>query len=385
MNGVETSPLEMREEIRAGEMGRLDFVDAMRGWAILAVLAVHTTMFISGGMPTWLQLVTAQGARGVQLFYVASAFTLFLSLSRRSHQEEKPERNFFIRRFFRIAPMFYIALIAFLLRDGFGPRYWLGDAPRLTGWNILANVLFVNGLNPYTLNSIIPIGWSVAVEMMFYLTLPFLYSRIRNLHEALWLTSIVLVVSVVLDQALSRVHPIGSDELWRNYLFMWLPSQAPVFCLGIVLYFCWEKMERGAGAQLALWLLCAGVGLGAAACFGGYLFLPGHFVFGIAFVLWTLGLAARPSPLWVNAVTLAVGRVSYSLYLTHLLVLPFCAKLMNKLYNATGKYWPGAIEYMLLLCVAAIVCFGVATVFYFAVEKPGIELGRRWIRRLEAR
>jgi peptidoglycan/LPS O-acetylase OafA/YrhL len=51
---------------------------------------------------------TAYGARGVQLFYMVSAFTL-LSVSRQPFNA----RSFFIRRFFRIAPAFYIAMIAY--------------------------------------------------------------------------------------------------------------------------------------------------------------------------------------------------------------------------------------------------------------------------------
>jgi peptidoglycan/LPS O-acetylase OafA/YrhL len=384
VNGTETLPREVREAARVGEVARLDFVDALRGWAILAVLAVHTTMFTGGALPSWLQRVTAQGSRGVQLFYVVSAFTLFLSLARRKEREERPYRNFFVRRFFRIAPMFYLALIAFLFRDGLGPRYWLGDAPRLTVWNILANVFFVNGLNPYTLNSIIPIGWSVAVEMMFYLTLPFLFQRIKNLRTALWLTLGVLVGSVILNRAMSRLHPIGSDELWRNYLFMWLPSQAPVFCLGIVLYFCWERLDR-ADDGFGFWFLAAAIVLAGAACFGGYAFFPGHFVFGIAFVLLALGLAMRRSVFWVNPITMSLGKVSYSLYLTHLLVLPYCAKTMNRIYNATGFYPAGVAEYLALWICGTVACFLVATACYVAVERPGIELGRRWIQRLEGR
>jgi peptidoglycan/LPS O-acetylase OafA/YrhL len=384
VNGTETLPGEVRAAIQRGETARLDFVDALRGWAILAVLAVHTTKFITGALPPWLQHLTAHGARGVQLFYVISAFTLFLSLSRREGRELKPDRNFFIRRFFRIAPMFYIALVAFLVRDGLGPRYWLGDAPGLKGWNILANICFVNGLNPYTLNSVIPIGWSVAVEVMFYLTLPFLFSRVRDMRAALWLTLISLLGSLALDQMLIRLHPIGSDELWRNYLFMWLPSQAPVFCLGIVLYFCWQKLENQEWREMGSWFLCAAIALAGMACYGGYAFLPGHFVFGIAFVLLAMGLAIRPVALFVNPITRTIGKVSYSLYLTHLLALPYCAKAMNMFYNRSGRYWPGATEYFLLWILAVPVCFAAAMACYAAIEKPAIEFGRRRIQRLEA-
>jgi len=385
MSGIETLPRDLRAAVGAGEMERLAFVDALRGWAILAVLAVHTTMFTTSALPPHFGSVVAQGPRGVQLFYVVSAFTLFLSLARRKEREQRPIRNFFIRRFFRIAPMFYVALVLFLKRDGLGPRYWLGDAPGLSAGNTLANVFFVNGWSPYTINSIVPIGWSVAIEMMFYLTLPFLFRMVKDLRAALWLTLGALIGSVLLNQIMIRMlPPIGGPELWRNFLFMWLPSQAPVFCLGIVLYFCWQNLDAG-GRELGVWFLWAGILSAAIACFGGYSFLPGHFVFGIAFVLLALGLAARRSIFWVNPITKLVGKASYSFYLTHLLVLPFCAKALNEIYNRAGVYWPGLTEYFLLWITAALASFCAAWLCYSLIERPGIEFGRRWIQRLEAR
>jgi peptidoglycan/LPS O-acetylase OafA/YrhL len=74
-----------------------------------------------------------------------SAFTLALSLHSRAGE---PLRNFFIRRFFRIAPLYYTALAYYLWQDGLGPRYWLGEAPRVTVANIISTVLFVNGVGP---------------------------------------------------------------------------------------------------------------------------------------------------------------------------------------------------------------------------------------------
>lgn len=51
--------------------------------------------------------VLLQGAEGVQLFFVMSALTLFLSLDSRRRTEARPVANFFVQRFFRIARLFY--------------------------------------------------------------------------------------------------------------------------------------------------------------------------------------------------------------------------------------------------------------------------------------
>jgi len=87
------------------EVPKYDYIDALRGLAVLGVVSVHTTQLVrpaSAGLQT---LATAGGS-GVQLFYLASALTLFLSLATRKSTERNSTLKFFIRRYFRIAPCF---------------------------------------------------------------------------------------------------------------------------------------------------------------------------------------------------------------------------------------------------------------------------------------
>ncbi|GHV49909.1 hypothetical protein AGMMS49579_02660 [Spirochaetia bacterium] len=215
---------------------RFDYIDVLRGIAILGVVAVHTCQYGTFDMPK-ISLITllGNGASGVQLFYLASAFTLFLSLKTRIGVEHQPIKYFFIRRFFRIAPMYYIAIIVYLVLDGFGPRYWLGDAKGISIANIVSNVLFLHGFNPYWITSLVPGGWSVAVEMMFYAILPLLFKNIKNINHALCLFFVSIVFKHFLAEILSNFDPTTSDRLWGNYLFLYLPSQLPVFVLEIIL------------------------------------------------------------------------------------------------------------------------------------------------------
>lgn len=59
-------------------------------------------------LPTAMGQVALTGQRGVALFFIVSAFTLFLSYDNRK-EERHPTRNFFIRRFFRLAPMAFLS------------------------------------------------------------------------------------------------------------------------------------------------------------------------------------------------------------------------------------------------------------------------------------
>ena len=84
----------------------LDYIDSMRGIAILMVLAVHSTIFFTiyeiKQLPFKMEYIIYSGKYGVVLFFIVSAYTLFRSLDIR---HEKGFGNYYIRRFFRIAPL----------------------------------------------------------------------------------------------------------------------------------------------------------------------------------------------------------------------------------------------------------------------------------------
>ena len=81
----------------------LPWIDALRGLAILMVLANHVALVIPGLSAPVLALARF-GQMGVQLFFVASAFTLCLSWQQRRHDEPLPVQRFLLRRVFRRGP-----------------------------------------------------------------------------------------------------------------------------------------------------------------------------------------------------------------------------------------------------------------------------------------
>lgn len=92
------------------EPSHVAFVDSLRGLAFLLVLLLHVSQQVPS-LPDRLRRVTDDRQAGVQLFFLVSAFTLLTSLSQRSKRESRPIQNFLVRRFFRIAPLFWAALV----------------------------------------------------------------------------------------------------------------------------------------------------------------------------------------------------------------------------------------------------------------------------------
>ncbi len=356
------------------------FIDALRGWAILAVVFFHTAVVVAPGS-NLLTMVKEQGARGVQLFYIASALTIFLSMRGRAGEEDAT-RKFFIRRFFRIAPLFYLAMIAYLIGYGFGPR--AGAPYGLNGWHILWTATFLNGWHPEMINSVVPVGWSIAVEMTFYLFAPLLFARIKNIRHALLLVLVALLLMKLLRDLLfpplSALYP-EHQYFVRLYFYLWFFAQLPVFALGILVYQAFlktaEKPDRPLGWTLlfvAIFLFVAFLNVSTYANL-----LPVHILYGIAFGMFTLALAYHPIKLLVNPLTVWIGKLSYSVYLVHYGIAVL-------LWNFLGDKIPaGDVNYFLVFVLLTAITLPVSWLTYTLVEKPGIRLGKRIIQRMEGR
>lgn len=86
-----------------------DYIDIVRGVAILGVIAVHSHQGIKN-LSTPISWIFNYGQLGVQLFFIASALTLCLSTRER---DETSPYYFYIRRYFRIAPLYYFAIFLY--------------------------------------------------------------------------------------------------------------------------------------------------------------------------------------------------------------------------------------------------------------------------------
>lgn len=357
-------------------MKKLDYIDALRGLAIIGVVAVHASHYGVTHLPNVFGSVISEGARGVQLFYVASAFTLFLSYRNRSQQEISPTRNFFIRRFFRIAPMYYLGICYYLLQDGLGPRYWLGDASHISYGNILSNFTFLHGFNPYWITSLVPGGWSIAVEMTFYALVPLLFTYLTTLNRAFLFFISTLLVRAVLHVFLADHPLISSFFLWSQYLYFYFPAQLPVFALGILMYFIVVEKEMEILSGKLLLLFC-GIMLFQFST-GIILLLPKHILFGIAFLLLGVALSRYRFSLLVNPVINYIGKISYSMYLIHFAVLYWLSH-----FHLVDFFTHGLLNYLARFLLVIGCSVVISTLTYRLIEVPLQDVGKRLIKFLE--
>lgn len=367
------------------------YIDALRGYAILGVIAAHTSQYFPGWSGLVRNLVD-QGARGVELFFLASALTLMISWNSR----QDGARNFYIRRLFRIAPMFWLGLILYVALHGLAPQYWSPNGN--DRFSIAATALFVHGWSPAYFNAVVPGGWSIGVEMSFYLIFPLLAVYFRDQKRALLGVFVSLMIAHFSFQyAFEFRHvlwpDVSHDYLTWNLVNLWFPNELPVFMTGIYLYF----VIQGFAAKQkispiwireTLLLVSLSMMIFLAERSDPYMILHGalslYAAFGFAFGLFAFSLAIGAGKVLINPVITLLGKVSFSAYLWHFAVLEIAAPhLLSAIKLHLGLEQRPALGFVLLLLTILMVTGVLAWGTYRLIEKPMMSAGNRLILGLK--
>ena len=359
---------------------RYEYIDALRGWAILGVLLVHVWIWI-GADSDFLTRLASNGAKGVQLFYLISAFTLLLSLERHSKEGNIRWRDYFIRRFFRVAPLFYVAMMLYGPMWQFVPRYWMPEG--IQGWHILTSLTFTHGWHPKSVNSIVPGGWSMAVEMTFYLLFPMLCFWITSLSRSLIFLVLALLIGMVISDWAYQYYldevPQRFSYVIKNFSYTYMPSaQICVFTLGFVIFYLFkhEFFDPPSKAKGIMFIL-SGLLLLVGFLYWLPPYIPGFFVFSIGFMVMLTGLRFYPIKLLVNPIINTIGKLSYSLYLTHFGVIFIFKIYLTNYFQVLSKDTALVLAFALVVIVSTLI----STVSYRLVEQPGINLAKKLINK----
>lgn len=348
---------------------RTDSIDAVRGIAILAVITVHTAYKLPPPWQ-WLRNFMQSGQYGVQLFFLASAITLYNSLATRA-SEPRATLRFLIRRFFRIAPLYYPATLFYF-------AYMNGMGAKISPVVPVANLLFVHALFPSTINVEPPGGWSVGIEMLFYLLLPLVFRTVKRLGTAVWFLVACLGLAIGANWVSSRSEFHG--RLPELYLQYYLPNQLYVFAMGICAYFV-VKDRLGPGDVRAVgsaWKIAMFASMIAIVLLGSFR-KPGL----LCDVLIALAMAgfvaslAQWRPRWiVNRAICFIGKRSFGIYLIHFVVLHLCFGVFTSLDVGTGL---GQTLALIAMVAAGSTFLAGATKRW--IEDWGIRFGNRLIER----
>jgi peptidoglycan/LPS O-acetylase OafA/YrhL len=352
---------------------KFEWIDATRGYAVLGVVAVHSLM---GEKEVFLSNFLNLGAKGVQLFYIASAFTLLLSWNNRK-EESNPILNFFLRRFFRIAPMFYLAII-FWLFCTHNINYSISNYKYISSWSMTTHFMFLHGLSPYWQDSLVPGGWSVGVEYIFYAFCPLFFLKVNSYNKAIIWYVISAYAGTIVVLYLKSFPLIPYKDTWNGYLYGFFPAQANVFFAGF-LFFYLQKLDV---KQQLLTLIKVGVYILPLLVVGVVYNLKSgleiNFLVTFVFIIFLIMIKNDRFNLLCPKFLQYIGRLSYSIYLVHFGVLFFLEK-----YNLTNFINGITINYLIRFLIILITSISISYFSYNYIEQPFLSFGKRIIKKLE--
>jgi peptidoglycan/LPS O-acetylase OafA/YrhL len=327
-----------------------------------------------------------EGGMGVQIFFLASGVTIFMSLDRAAGRERRPTLNFFIRRIFRVLPMLWVAIGLYCVVPGREVQ----TPPAHTGFpSMVLAALLQQGWNPRSINGIVPGIWALGAEANFYLVAPLCFLVVTGWRRALWLIPAALMLSYAAAVAVGRLRDSGAifgdvpDPLFGFFLARWFFGQLPTFAMGIFTYHAMKSAPPGLlDRRTGLLFLLTGALLAAAFVSVGWRQLvTERTAFAFAFLLVLFGLRANPVGLLVNPVTRFLGGASYSIYLLHFAVLAVGAPWLGRVFP--GLAASHGLFFAALWFGTALVASGAGWLATSLVERPLIRLGGRLIASLE--
>lgn len=369
--------------------GYIPELDGLRALAILAVLLYH--LHCPGCSLGW---------AGVPLFFVISGFLITRILLR---ERGRPEylRNFYIRRSLRIFPIYYIvvflvfAVLALVAIVAPHSRLYSGLAG--TPGNPFAALpyylLYIQTIPLVATDfKIVPLlghTWSLAVEEQFYWIWPFVIAGVSRIRLVVLLAALI-VAGPVVRAILLRTAP---DVYCQTGI---LPDYVDTLAMGAVIAWCTAQgvarrfVERSgaicaAAGAIALAGLCLRSGAASFWLPATWARQPQNVLIFTALGLLFGGVVALcvAESRWVRWLRTPwlthVGKISYGIYLYHMMTFYVVGTVANRL-NPAGAGEDSSPWRLTVILVSILGTVGVASVSWRFIETPLNALKQRFTR-----
>ena len=342
------------------EVRKFNQLDSLRFFAVFLVVCIHWGGWFGCGFFETL----ASGSRGVDLFFVISGFLITLGLLRSRDRDQSTGTSlykFYVRRFLRIFPIYYLFLLLL----------WFVDHGRVAK-GIWWYVFYASNFYSIKIQDWGGLGhlWSLAVEEQFYLVWPF----IILLTSTRWLPH-VMIGAVLISWATKIMWFAQGQTFWIWYMHPigCLDTLALGSLLSYLYYFHQDRLRTALhNPYLAIIIFIQLLVCGYAqftpynafyhtsmrVCFGIFsAWLIGRTVFGFTGVV---------GYILDNRVLRYIGKVSYCIYLIHILIpnLFVSFKLIE--------------EPNLRFLMYAALTIAIASFSWYVIEKPLLKLKDRF-------
>ncbi len=321
--------------------------------------------------------VLETGYVGVSIFFALSGYILYRQLSAAFLERGGARlKDYYIRRVTRLEPPYIVVttilcLAALLGMHGSGTHFGGTQVP--LGWSYLATLTYTHqlifGVGPY----VNPLGWTLEIEVQFYLVAPLLAYLLTRCRDA-WGRVLIGVVTMLL--LIYAVIPNTGEWIAAHDPTI---RKLPLFFVGIIFCDLRKALQVDQASRFGVLDL---LGLAALVVLVQRIAVPGHELLCQCALIFLIVLAILDGR-WVRAVfshpiIATIGGMCYTIYLTHLPIMELACNKTSRLFFAPTYWLDLALQSMIVIPIV----IGIAFIFYALIERPC--MNKNWPRDLWA-
>lgn len=364
-------------------------MEGFRGLASAWVFIGHICILVQCRIP-----ILGDPSYGVDLFILLSGLLMTKNYIERRSIEPWGSANtaykFWVRRFFRIAPLYYALLAVAIyygpsighMRDIISETY-PGTATETSRFNdqslknIVIHLSLLFGLTPeYSFRTVLP-DWSIGLEIQYYILFPaiMLIGQKFNLKLTLITTSFVSTLIYFIFPDFYKSFPMPSFILLK----------LPIFIAGMFVYLAVMKNSIPLVLLSVLVVLIASItnlhidkkqlAIQITMCLFIFIILSpsnsNHIEIIKTKLKWLLN----------NKFCVWLGDVSYSVYLIHLLIVTPVIGILVSRYNLAN--FDSLVRLLIVAGLTIPIVYFIAYFTFKYIEKPGVKLGKAIISHIK--
>ncbi|MFQ5437335.1 MAG: acyltransferase family protein [Paracoccaceae bacterium] len=397
--------------LKAGnDSPRITELDGLRAVAILMVIAFHSWFFLINSLPSFQAFEVfsnslpggfgfiRRGDAGVDIFFTLSGFLLSWQLfSEKSAGPTLNFRRFYMRRVFRIYPLYLFVLGLVAIRGGGG----VGMLGNIFAYNIWFHPTGI----------VLPWSWSLSAEIEFYAIVPLLILWVRNGRDVVIVVTLFALGSIGWSCWTLAAYPalgghslidlaIGDrrDDVFRylQNVYVAMPIRISQFMLGLAAAWVaveWKSrafsMSGIVYASIVILVICGAL---APLAYNPYShlenpdkpflfldFLFGRLLFSTSVAMTILMMRIGRFSMLKTFLSLRflepVARFSFSMYLFHPLFvyLGIAAVVGAEKVNAISVF-----QYLGIFGIGLGGAMSTGFLTWYLLERPAIRIGRHW-------
>lgn len=335
-------------------------IDGLRALAVILVMFSHWTDQVTFFQP----LNRLGGGLAVDVFFVLSGFLISLILMKAKYAEitlGKALKLFYIRRFLRIFPLYYLMIAIGVIFKIAGART---NIVWLSLYLVNFKMSFFNGSMGW-----FPHTWTLSVEEQFYLFFPLLILTVpvKHIKTLAW----ALIIIGITSRTLGFTTSLSNYGSWFTYSFTTCCLDSFGFGALLANYFYKNPDELGIFLSRYKYLFIS-AGLAGVIMFCLFNHPLTTILFRLLnsiFAFWVIGMASTINfkglfgKILINKRIIYLGRISYGIYVYHYLMF----YIFRDCSFSNQQNWT---DLLLRISIYSICTITFASLSFYFFERP---------------